>query len=88
MVVSRELFDERYASARKNKERNLWGTVDVDFRTKGGEVVTLTATKPIVTPLGEAPWKGFDAHLVVVGLSFLDGNKITIDIDDRKLVGT
>mmetsp|Transcript_16724 Transcript_16724/g.23595 ORF Transcript_16724/g.23595 Transcript_16724/m.23595 type:complete len:414 (+) Transcript_16724:43-1284(+) len=85
MVVSQELFDERYAVARAQRERNLWGKVDVSFTTKSGKTVSMEATKPLTTPFGEVPWKGFNAHLVVVGLSFLDGNKMTVDIDKGKL---
>ena len=85
MVVSQELLDERYATARANRERNLWGSVQISFRTKRGQTVKLTATKPLTTPLGSMPWPGFNAHLIVVGLAFLDGNKMTVDIDEQKI---
>mmetsp|Transcript_22075 Transcript_22075/g.53451 ORF Transcript_22075/g.53451 Transcript_22075/m.53451 type:complete len:484 (+) Transcript_22075:156-1607(+) len=87
MSVSPGLFDERYASARANKEKTLWGTVDVAFRTLGGETVTLNAKRPITTPLGsERPWgKKLDGHLVVLGLAFLEGKRMTVDIDGNKV---
>jgi hypothetical protein len=85
MVVSQELLDERYATARKNRERSLWGSVQISFRTKSGQTMELTATKPLTTPLGRTPWPGFNAHLIVVGLAFLDGSKMTVDIDKQKL---
>jgi hypothetical protein len=91
MVVSQELFDERYKFARKNRERNLWGNVQIQLRTGnakrggGGEVVSLTAHKPVVTPLGQKPWPTFNAHLIVIGLAFLDGHRTTVDIDQQKL---
>jgi hypothetical protein len=85
MVVSQELLDERYATARSNRERSLWGSVQISFQTKRGQTMELTATKPLTTPLGQIPWKGFNAHLIVVGLAFLDGNKMTVDISKQKL---
>jgi len=81
MVVSQELFDERYATARKNRELNLWGEVQIGFQ-RG---ISLTARKPLTTPLGEEPWPSFRAHLIVVGLAFLDNHIITVDIDNQKL---
>jgi len=85
MVVSQELFDERYTVARNNREKSLWGSVEIVFHTKGGDLVSLRAVKPITTPLGEKPWPGFNANLIVMGLAFLDDHIITIDIDDQKL---
>jgi hypothetical protein len=90
MVVSQELFDERYKSARKNRERNLWGNVQIQLRSNSnkrgeGKVVSLTAHKPVVTPLGQKPWPTFNAHLIVIGLAFLDGHRTTVDIDQQKL---
>jgi len=85
MVISRELLDERYMTARKNRERNLWGQVEIRLKTKRGKPLSLKAQKPVVTPLGEKPWPSFNAHLIVVGLAFLDGHKITVDIDRQKL---
>ena len=43
------------------------------------KTLTLSATKPLTTLV--QPWPDFDAHLVVVGLAFLDGMKTTVDID-------
>ena len=87
MVVSQELFDGRYLQARKNKEKSLWGSVEVSFATNAGHTVTLSATKPITTPLGKAtPWKGFKGNLIAVGLAFLDGFATTVDVDDGKIL--
>merc|ERR1712183_371518 len=47
MVVSQELFQERYNIARKNKEKSLWGSVDVTFQTQRGELISLSANKPV-----------------------------------------
>ena len=86
MVVSNELLDERYRAARDRKERSLWGTVEVKFRTRQGETISLEATKPLTTPLGQVPWPKFkNAHLVVLGLAFLREHKMTIDIDAQRL---
>ena len=86
MVVSQELFDGRYLQARKNKEKSLWGQVEVSFLTQDGQQVQLAATKPVTTPLGLAtPWRRFKGNLIVLGLAFLDGHAMTIDIEQGKL---
>eukprot|EP00588_Corethron_pennatum_P019893 CAMPEP_0194314804 /NCGR_PEP_ID=MMETSP0171-20130528/11624_1 /TAXON_ID=218684 /ORGANISM="Corethron pennatum, Strain L29A3" /LENGTH=455 /DNA_ID=CAMNT_0039070361 /DNA_START=18 /DNA_END=1383 /DNA_ORIENTATION=- len=101
MVVDQELFERRYAAARKNREKSLWGTVEItlpavsagrSLRTGGGgaggatSTLALSAVRPIVTPLGEKPWKEFrNAHLIIAGLAFLDGRRMTVDIDDGKI---
>ena len=86
MVVSSELLDQRYRKARQNKEKSLWGNVKVSISSHLGDTVSLTARKPVTTPLGEKPWPKFrNAHLIVVGLAFLDGRKIGIDIDRQRL---
>jgi hypothetical protein len=87
MVVSRELFDERYTSARQRHERNLWGNVTISFKTAQGKLVDVSAKKPLTTPFDpQVTWKKFRGHLIVLGLAFLDNNKITIDIDDSRLM--
>lgn len=86
MVVSEELFDGRYLQARKNKEKSLWGHVIVAFLTRSGKQVRLSATKPVTTPLGkDNPFRRFKGNLIVLGLAFLDGQAMTIDIPQRKL---
>jgi hypothetical protein len=84
MAVSQELYDESYQSARQMREKSQWGQVEVAFRTLGGNVKTLSAVKPLTTPL-RMTWNGFNSHLIVLGLSFLDNSKIAIDIDAQKL---
>ena len=87
MIVSQELFDGRYIQARKNREKSLWGTVEVSFLSDSGRTITLNATKPIATPLGKAtPWKGFKGNLIAVGLAFLEGFATTVDVDDGKIL--
>ena len=92
MVVSRELFDQRYTDARRNKEKSLWGKVEVAFpkrtnnRKELTQTVVLSACKPVTTPLGMKPWPKFNnAHLIVLGLAFLDGHRIAIDMDGQRL---
>ena len=87
MIICPDLWGERNTIARANRERNLWGQVDVSFRTQNGAKLTLSATKPLTTPFGsDRPWeKPFDSHLIVVGLAFLDNKKTTIDIDNERL---
>lgn len=86
MAVSDELYQGRNFQARKNREKSLWGEVSVSFQTKAGEEVELSARKPITTPLGkDTPWTKFKGNLIVLGLAFLGGRSMTIDIDDNKL---
>uniref|UniRef100_A0A7S4JP66 Peptidase A1 domain-containing protein n=1 Tax=Odontella aurita TaxID=265563 RepID=A0A7S4JP66_9STRA len=92
MVIDPDLFDERYAAARANREKSLWGKVDVSFATERGDTMVLSANKPITTPFGSderdrfRPWqKRFDGHLIVLGLAFLDGKKTSVDIDGGRL---
>lgn len=86
MIVSQELFEGRNLQGRKNKEKSLWGQVTVSFLTKAGQEVQLSATKPITTSLGKAnSFKRFKGNLIVLGLAFLDGQAMTIDIPQRKL---
>jgi hypothetical protein len=87
MVVDRALYDERFATARQRKEGSLWGHVVVSFKTALGRTLEVSARKPICTPVAALPWKGFEetCHLVVVGLSFLEGTRLSIDIDQNHL---
>jgi len=86
MSISTSLFDERYSIARERRENNLWGNVEVQFNTISGGVVTLNAKKPITTTLDDRPWgKKLDGHLVVLGLAFLEGHEMTVDIDHGKV---
>lgn len=88
MVVSLELWEDRYRVARANRERSLWGNVEIDFAPNSGqEAITLAAQSPLTTPLGQSPpWKGFKGHLIVIGLAFLDKKKFSIDIDNQILL--
>mmetsp|Transcript_85667 Transcript_85667/g.165994 ORF Transcript_85667/g.165994 Transcript_85667/m.165994 type:complete len:415 (+) Transcript_85667:33-1277(+) len=87
MVVDQALFDERFATARRRREGNLWGHVVVSFKTSLGHTLEVTARKPICTPVSALPWKGFEksCHLVVIGLSFLEGTRLSVDIDRNRL---
>ena len=87
MAVSEELFEGRNLQARKNREKSLWGEVSVAFDTHdGGRMIELNASRPITTPLGQdTPWTRFRGNLIVLGLAFLDGNAMTVDIDGGKL---
>jgi hypothetical protein len=50
-------------------------------------IIQLNAIKPITTPLlGDKPWPKFkNAYLIVAGLSFLTGNRLTFEIDTKRL---
>ena len=87
MTISPDLFEEQYSLARSQKAKNVWDKVDVEFKTSSGSSIILTAKRPITTPLiSNSPWgKKLKGHLIVLGLSFLDDLKITIDIDKSKI---
>lgn len=87
MVVSKELYDQRYIEARERRERKLWGgEVELTFETEMKNTKSIKAVKPLTTPFDRKPnWKKFKGHVIVVGLSFLEDQQITIDIDDRRL---
>ena len=87
MVMSRELYDQRYMEARERKERKLWGgEVNLTFETARKMSKTISAVKPLTTPFDpKANWKNFRGHVIVLGLSFLDEMKLTVDIDDGRI---
>jgi hypothetical protein len=88
MLLSRGLFNENYIMARKQKAKNLFGNVSLTFETSQKNTVTLSAKKPITTPFDpEDTWKRFpkSSHLIVMGLSFLEGHVLTVDIDKERL---
>ena len=75
----------RYEQARSVKARTLWGRVDITLPTSRGNLVKIAADRPITTPVSLSAWKRFRGHLVVVGLAFLEGHSIDIDIDAGRL---
>ncbi|CAJ1963163.1 unnamed protein product [Cylindrotheca closterium] len=87
MVVNNELFEQRYNEARANKEKRLWGgPVEIMLETKQKKSVSITAQKPLTTRFDpKVNWKGFNANLMVVGLSFLNSRNMIVDIDDGKM---
>jgi hypothetical protein len=87
MSISPDLFDKQYSLARAQKAKNVWDEVAISFKTASGEEVVLNAKRPITTPLlSDRPWgKKIDGHLIVLGLAYLDGLRMTIDVDDGRL---
>lgn len=86
MVVSRDLYNERYAAAREGREKNLWGTVSIGFRSANGKLVELSSSKPLTTVVEpKMAWKHFQGHLIVMGLSFLKDRILTVDIGPGKV---
>ena len=95
MVVSRGLFDEQYMLARKRREKTLFGDVELTFSTALRKANTLRATKPLATPFDpEQTWKKFpkrregkknSINIIVLGLAFLEGRSLTVDIDEERL---
>jgi hypothetical protein len=86
MVVSQELYDAQYQTARKHRDKQLWGTVDVHMATVQGRQQTVSARNPITTlqamfwPSGKQ-----EAHVIVMGLAFLAGHRMTVDMDGQKV---
>jgi hypothetical protein len=87
MVVDQGLFNQRYNEARERREKRLWGgEVEVEFLTNQKQVVSISAQKPLTTPFDpKVSWKSFNGHVMVIGLSFLNSNQLTVDIDDGRL---
>ena len=87
MVVSKDLFDQRYTEARERREKRLWGgPVEMLFETDQKNIQSIVAQKPLTTPFDpKKNWKGFNRHVIVIGLSFLDKKKMVVDIDDGRL---
>jgi hypothetical protein len=71
------------ANGFKRSAQRPWREAEVSFET-GGKTVTLSAIDPIVTPV-DLPWGGFHDHLLVVGLSFLEGSVVTVDLSSGVL---
>lgn len=85
MVVSKELYVERYRAAIEKREKAVWGDVKVSFLTSQGRTVDLSASKPITTIIEpKRSWNKFRGHLIVLGLAFLCDNQLTIDIDEER----
>lgn len=84
-VVDQALWEKRFKEAKQRRERSLWRNLTVAFRTAEGELVRLRAEDPITTQLsGRLPWPFFQGHVIVVGLAFLEGRRLTIDAEARR----
>ena len=85
MFVSQSLFNARYNATRANKEKGLWGTVDVEFVSLLGDIITLSVKRPIMMPLGNNGWpwgKSLNGcGIIELGLAFLDGKRMGVDIN-------
>jgi hypothetical protein len=117
MVVTQQLFDERYIDARQKREKSLWKNVELTFQTvddnadgngtrsrpwsqsrrsvksnvatNDDNVISIAAAKPLTTPFDPSDaWGKFKGkgHVMVIGLAFLDGKRMTVDIDDGRLL--
>lgn len=97
MIVSRGLFNEQYANARKRKQKSLFGNVTLTFDSvpispsrdsAPTTTASLTAIKPIATPFDpENQWRRFpkSSHIIVLGLAFLEDRILTVDIDKERI---
>ena len=76
--------------SRSKSKSNRQQQYSNDNNEDSNNTITLSAIKPVTTPLGLAtPWKGFGKkNLIVIGLAFLDNLAMTIDIDDGKILFT
>uniref|UniRef100_A0A7S4UTA5 Peptidase A1 domain-containing protein n=3 Tax=Guillardia theta TaxID=55529 RepID=A0A7S4UTA5_GUITH len=81
LTMSRELYEEilfLYASKKISSKARLWKKVSVSLEgTEGG--VEIEARNPITTPV-DIPWPKFRSRLLVLGLSFIEGTTITLDL--------
>eukprot|EP00293_Proteomonas_sulcata_P012741 CAMPEP_0184316434 /NCGR_PEP_ID=MMETSP1049-20130417/90141_1 /TAXON_ID=77928 /ORGANISM="Proteomonas sulcata, Strain CCMP704" /LENGTH=115 /DNA_ID=CAMNT_0026635409 /DNA_START=24 /DNA_END=371 /DNA_ORIENTATION=- len=84
--MSRDLFEWGLLNIYENRKRGVkpWADVRVRFGLSNGETAELKASNPITTPV-DLPWQNFDAHLIVVGLSFLEGSILTVDTESGRL---
>lgn len=92
MSMSTALWDAAMASylggVRRGSGEPRWpGVFDVDLRTGDrSPPVTMSVDRPFpTTPIRKIPWKRFDGHLIVLGLSFLQRRALTVDVDKRRM---
>jgi hypothetical protein len=85
MGLSRELYNQEDLYSRINGGKPFHDVV-VSVATESGKTVTLTAKRPLTTPI-DVPWAGFNdrAHLLVLGLEFMQDLSLTIDVDAARL---
>lgn len=86
LALSGSLWDASVQSYLDGTGAPWTGLVEVDMRSASGSTVTVAARRPFpTTPIRQIPWKRFDGHLVVLGLSFLRGTALTVDVDQRRM---
>lgn len=92
MSLSSDLWDtamEGYLNGVQRGRKGVrWpGIFDVDLRTgRRGPPVTMSVERPFpTTPIRRVPWKRFDGHLIVLGLSFLQHRALTVDVDAKRM---
>lgn len=87
-TMSRELYEEELSATanrpRRKEDKHPWADVRVRFPAEDGSILEVRASDPITTPV-DVPWPSFDAHLLIVGLSFLEGSVLTIDNASKRL---
>ncbi|KAJ1617492.1 hypothetical protein T492DRAFT_1099553 [Pavlovales sp. CCMP2436] len=86
MAISSTLWDACLASYEKGQGAPWSSTVDIDLPAQGGRPITVSVDRPFpCTPIQQIPWKEFDGHLVVLGLSFLEKRALTVDVDEKRI---
>jgi hypothetical protein len=87
LAISQSLWDASMTSYLDGNGAPWSSMVDVEMATeRGGAPVSLSVVRPFpTTPIQQIPWPTFDGHLLVLGLSFLQGRELTVDVDKRRM---
>lgn len=87
LAISPSLWEASMTSYLDGNGAPWTSVVDVEMATeRGGAPVALSVDRPFpTTPIQQIPWPKFDGHLIVLGLSFLQGRELTVDVDKRRM---
>lgn len=83
LAMSVGLWDAAIAQYMMGAPAPWTGTFAVDMPTKHGQVRVEVERPFPTTPIAQVPWAKFDAHLVVLGLAFMQQRALTVDCDKR-----
>jgi len=86
MAMSGALWDASLDACLAAAGARWPGVVDVDLGMPRSPPVTMSVDRPFpTTPIRKIPWKLFDGHLIVLGLSFLQDRALTVDVDKKRM---
>lgn len=88
LAISPSLWEASMASYLDGNGAPWTSVVEIEMATErdGAAPVALSVSRPFpTTPIAQIPWPKFDGHLIVLGLSFLQGREFTVDIDKRRM---